>query len=119
MSARPDGPPDAGLVALDGGRRCALTVRAQPGARRDGFAGTWNGLLKVAVRAPALDGRANEALAEELARLLRLKPAALTLVAGAAAREKRFEIDADARAVAARLARLVQEATPEPPEARP
>ena len=43
-----------------------LPVRAQPGARRNGVQGEQAGALKVAVTAPAQDGRANAALVEVL-----------------------------------------------------
>lgn len=92
-----------GLRAIEGGARCALTIRAQPGARRTGFAGFWNGLVKVAVTAPPEDGRANEALCDAIAELLGVRASAVTLVAGATSREKRFEIDAQESIVRARI----------------
>jgi hypothetical protein len=105
MSA-PSPRPAAGLAPLDGGARCALVVRAQPRAKKRGYLGLWNGLVRVAVSEPPEDGRANAALADELARLFGLRRAAFRLVSGATAREKRFEIDAPYAAVAAALARL-------------
>lgn len=96
----------AGLEPLDGGARAALTIRAQPGARRAGFAGFWNGLVKVAVSAPPEDGRANEALRDEVAKLLGLRASAVRLVAGTTAREKRFEIEATEARVRARIDEL-------------
>jgi len=97
----------AGLEPLDGGARATLTIRAQPGARRTGFAGFWNGLVKVAVSAPPEDGRANEALRDEVAKLLGLRATAVHLVAGATAREKRFEIDAPEARLRARISELL------------
>ena len=70
----------------NGGAR--LWVRAQPGARRSGVCGLWNGSLKVAVRAPAEGGRANQELLGVLAQVLGLRARDLELVAGAAARDK-------------------------------
>src|SRR6185295_2071340 len=40
------------VEATSDGRGCFLSVRAQPGARRTGAAGAWNGMLKVTVAAP-------------------------------------------------------------------
>jgi uncharacterized protein YggU (UPF0235/DUF167 family) len=54
--------------------------------------GLWNGRLKLAVRVPASDGRANERLAELLAEALDLRPSELQLVIGARGREKEFLI---------------------------
>lgn len=95
--------PFDGLEALDGGARCALTIRARPGARRSGYAGSWNGLVTVAVSAPPEDGRANEALRREVAAIAGVRASAVALVAGATSREKRFEIDAAADDVRARI----------------
>ncbi len=102
-------PPRAfrGLDPLAAGARCALTIRAQPGARRTGFAGLWNGLVKVAVSAPPEDGRANEALRAAVADIAGVRASAVTLVAGAMAREKRFEIDADEAGVRAHIDALL------------
>lgn len=65
-----------------------LWVRAQPGASRSGIVGIWNASLKVAVRAPAEDGRANAELLEVLAAALGLRPRDLELASGATARDK-------------------------------
>lgn len=51
----------------------------------------WPGArLKIAVNAPPEDGRANEAIIAALAAWLGVKPGAITLAAGAAARDKKF-----------------------------
>ena len=70
------------------GNRCALSVRAQPGAKRSALIGLWNGRLKVAVRAKAEDGRANEELILVLAQALGLKRQSLELQSGAKSRLK-------------------------------
>lgn len=95
------------LVATEDGRACLLDVKAQPGARRSGPAGTWNGLLKVAVTAPAEDGRANEDLARVLAETLGLRRAAVELVAGARSRVKRFRLAASAESVERKLGEIL------------
>jgi uncharacterized protein (TIGR00251 family) len=69
-----------------GGVRLAL--RVQPGARRSALVGEYGERLKIAVQAPPSDGRANEAVLSYLAESLGLRPAALRLVAGVAARDK-------------------------------
>jgi hypothetical protein len=90
--------------AADGGS--LLAVWAQPGAKRDGVAGVWNGMLKVRVRAPAEGGRANEELAESLAEAFGLTRSGVRLVAGATTRRKRFHLALSPEAVRARLADL-------------
>lgn len=71
---------------------CVLPVRAQPGARREGVIGEWNGALKVAVTAPPRDGRANDALVECVRRALGLRRGQLEVVRGHASRDKAFLI---------------------------
>jgi uncharacterized protein YggU (UPF0235/DUF167 family) len=85
------------------GRACRLRVRAQPGARRAGLAGTWNGMLKLAVGAPPEDGRANDSLARLLAELLGLKRGDVALLAGEKARIKEFRVELSCPEVRARL----------------
>ena len=79
-------------------------MRAQPGARREGLAGTWNGMLRLAVSAPPEDGRANERLARLLSELLGLKPKQVALLAGERSRTKEFRVEVPCPAVRARLA---------------
>lgn len=69
---------------------CILSVRAQPGARRDTIVGEHAGMLKVAVSAPPDKGRANEAIIEVLAQAMGIKRAQIELVSGATSRQKQF-----------------------------
>lgn len=95
------------LVATQDGRACLLSVKAQPGARKSGPAGAWNGMLKVAVTAPAQDGRANEDLARVIADVFGLRRSCVQLVSGARSREKRFRLEASATVVGRRLAEIL------------
>jgi len=63
-------------------------VHLQPGARRTAACGEHGGRLKVAITAPPLDGRANEALATWLAEQLGLPRRQVSLVAGPRSRDK-------------------------------
>jgi uncharacterized protein (TIGR00251 family) len=67
-------------------------VRVQPRASKDEIAGTIEGALKVRLRAPAVENRANEALIEFLAALLKTSKAAVRIQSGEHARTKRVEI---------------------------
>jgi len=100
----PDG---SGLSAEKDGRSVLLSVRLQPGARRAGAAGSWNGWLKLAVLAPPEDGRANEAACALLAELFGLRPSAVELVRGHSARSKVFRLRLAPSAARARLAELL------------
>jgi uncharacterized protein (TIGR00251 family) len=95
------------IAVVEHAEGCVLPVRAQPGARRPGVLGEQNGALKVAVTAPAQDGRANQALCEALREALGLKRSQVELLGGATGRDKRFLIRGLTRAeLEARLAAL-------------
>ena len=65
-----------------------LRVRVKPRAAKDALAGERDGALVVALKAPPVDGAANEALARLLGRTLRVPPSAVRIVTGATARTK-------------------------------
>ncbi len=69
---------------------CILSVRAQPGARRNAIVGDHGGALKVAVTAPPDKGRANDAIIETLAETLGVKSAQIELIAGMTSRQKKI-----------------------------
>lgn len=67
---------------------CTLELKTIPNAPRDEIAGWLGTALKVKVHAPALEGRANDALLEFLAGKLGLPRRAVTLVRGDKSRHK-------------------------------
>jgi uncharacterized protein len=67
-------------------------VRVQPRASKDEIAGEMGGALKVRLRAPAVEDRANEALVEFLAQLLKRPKSAVRILGGERSRTKRIEI---------------------------
>jgi len=69
-----------------------LVVRVQPRASRNEIAGEMGGALKVRLRAPALEDRANDALVEFLAVLLKTPRSAVRILSGERSRTKRIEI---------------------------
>jgi uncharacterized protein len=71
---------------------CTLAVKAVPNAPRSEVIGWLGDALKIKVHAPALDGRANDALCEFLADELGLPKRAVTLVQGDKSRQKLVHI---------------------------
>jgi len=71
----------------------SFTVRLQPRASRDEISGVIEGALKVRVRSPAVENRANEALREFLAGLLKRPKSAVRILSGERSRTKRVAID--------------------------
>ena len=69
-----------------------VEVRVQPRASKDEIAGEMGGALKVRLRAPALEDRANQALIEYLAQLLKTPKSAVRILSGDRSRIKRVEI---------------------------
>jgi len=69
-----------------------LSVWLTPRAARDEVVGWQAGELRLRLRAPPVEGQANEALRRFLARRLGLQASAIELVAGAASRHKRLRI---------------------------
>jgi uncharacterized protein (TIGR00251 family) len=69
-----------------------FAVRVQPRASKDEIAGEIAGAMKIRLQAPALEGRANEALIEFLAELLKTPKAAVRILNGERSRIKRVEI---------------------------
>ena len=70
-----------------------VQIHLQPGARRSGAAGEYNGRLKVAVAAAALEGRANKALRQWVADRLGLPARQVRIVSGEHSRDKVLRID--------------------------
>ncbi|OLB82387.1 MAG: hypothetical protein AUI12_19190 [Acidobacteria bacterium 13_2_20CM_2_57_6] len=70
----------------------SFLVRVQPRASKEEIAGEMGGALKVRLQAPALEDRANEALVEFLAQLLKTSRTAVRILSGERSRTKRIEI---------------------------
>jgi uncharacterized protein (TIGR00251 family) len=71
---------------------CTLAVRVHPGARRNSVTGVHADAVKIALTAPPVDGKANEALIAFLADALRLPRARVALVSGLTSRAKILRI---------------------------
>ena len=85
-----------------------MAVRLSPRAKSDRLLGTaaaagGGRALKASVTAPARDGRANEALLQLLARAWHLPRRNLSIVAGAASRNKTVRVTGDPGQLIAKL----------------
>ena len=74
------------------GSRTTLTLHIQPGAKRTEIAGPHGDALKVRLQAPPVDGKANAALLDFLAKRIGLARSGVTLISGQASRRKVVEI---------------------------
>jgi|SRR5579872_7218292 len=90
-----------------------IAVRLTPRAHADRIIGIETDargqrVLKVAVAAPPVDGKANAALVALLAACFDVPRSAVTVVSGAAARTKRVALAGDPARIAARLDALAR-----------
>ena len=71
---------------------CSLAIRVQPGAKRTAILGVYDDgsqpQLKIALKAPPIDGRANDALVAYLAGVFALPRSAVSIAHGIAGRSK-------------------------------
>ncbi|MEO7359056.1 MAG: DUF167 domain-containing protein [Gemmatimonadaceae bacterium] len=65
-----------------------LTLHVQPGAKRSAIVGVHGDALKVAISAPPVEGKANEAVRTFVAAALGIPAHMISLVAGASSRRK-------------------------------
>ena len=72
---------------------CEIAVRLQPRARANEIVGERAGALVVRVTAPALEGRANEALCRLIAKRAHVGVRRVSIVRGAGAREKLVRVE--------------------------
>lgn len=90
-----------------------IAIRVKPGASRTHVGGVYpggaygdDGALIVAVQERAVDGKATEAALRALARALDVPRRSVTLVAGAASRDKLVSVEAPPDGLIGRLAVL-------------
>ena len=81
-------PKDEGVIRFE--------VRVQPRASRTEFAGNKEGILRVRLQAPPVDGAANEALVDFIADELGVPRRRVRIVSGFGSRNKIIEIDRQA-----------------------
>lgn len=78
-------------VRIDPSRKGAvLSVRVQPRAKREGIVGVHDGALKIALRAPPIEGAANRALLKRLATTFECPMKSVSIASGTTGRSKRI-----------------------------
>lgn len=73
--------------------KCRLRLRIAPNAKRSEVAGPHGDAIKLKIAAPALDGKANEALLEFLAEKLGVTRRSIALISGEKSRDKVVSIE--------------------------
>jgi len=67
---------------------CTVSVRVQPGAKKSVVLGLYGGAVKIALSAPPVDGKANDALVAFVAEKVGLPRARVSLLSGMTNRNK-------------------------------
>jgi uncharacterized protein (TIGR00251 family) len=77
-----------GRVRVDADPSCVLAVRVQPRSSKEEVAGVSEGVVRIRLTAPPVEGKANEALLKFLSKKLGIPKGRLELVAGDHGRNK-------------------------------
>jgi uncharacterized protein (TIGR00251 family) len=87
-----------------------LAVKVQPRAQKNAVAGVVGEALKLALTAPPVEGRANEAVVEFVAELFRIPRSSVTIASGLSSRNKVIRLTGVSRpAVEQRLMAILRE----------
>ncbi len=88
-----------------------LEIRVRPNSSRNKVGGSVGEppRLVVAVQAPAVDGKANQAVIKELASAFGLRTRDFTMVYGELGRDKRLLVDGNEKTLQAKLEELIGE----------
>ena len=92
QGAAPSGPSTPAFRVWSEGGRVFFDVLVVPRASRSAVAGVHDDRLKVTLAAPPVDGRANEALVDFLARALQKPKRDVTIVRGEKGRKKTIAV---------------------------
>ena len=90
-----------------------LEIRVRPNTSRNKVGGSVEQppRLVVAVQAPAVDGKANQAVIKELAKAFDLRARDFTIVFGELGRDKRLLVEGDEETLQGKLEELMGEPT--------
>jgi len=83
---------DSIQFACDTPNGATLSVRLHPGAKKNAVTGLHDGAVKIALNAPPVDGKANEALIAFVAERLSIPRSRVALVAGTTSRSKTLRV---------------------------
>jgi uncharacterized protein (TIGR00251 family) len=78
----------SGMLIRENKNGLSFDIHVNPHASRAGISGISEGMLKVKVTAPPVEGAANEACIDLLAKALKLKKSQMKISAGAKGRKK-------------------------------
>jgi uncharacterized protein len=80
------------FTVRDTARGAQFALRVQPRASRNAFAGVMGDAIKLAITAPPVDGKANQAVVEYLSDVFRVPKSNIVIVSGETGRNKLIAI---------------------------
>lgn len=89
------------IAEVDGD--AVFSVKAVPRASRTALAGEAEGMVRIRLAAPPVDGAANEELVKFLSKLFGLPRSAISIISGEASRTKRIRVQGVSAAEAGRI----------------
>ena len=75
-------------IIIDKAEACLIKCRVQPSASKTSIAGIYNEQLKISLAAPPVDGKANKALRDFIAKKLKMPKSSVTVIKGLKSRSK-------------------------------
>ncbi|WP_022852137.1 DUF167 domain-containing protein [Limisalsivibrio acetivorans] len=72
-----------------------ISIYVQPGSKKNGYVGEFDGVPKIKIAAPPVEGAANKAVIKYVSKTLGLSKSSVSIVSGAMSRYKTIEIEAD------------------------
>jgi len=76
-----------------------LSVYIQPGAKKTETAGMHDGMIKIRISSPPVEGAANKALIKFISKKLKISKNSVKIASGEKSRNKILEIESDAEEV--------------------
>ena len=103
--------PDLPMIPIrESAGAVTFSVRVHPRARKDALTGVHGDALKLSLTAPPVEGRANDAVVDFFAGVLRLPRSSITIAAGQTSRNKVVRVaGTTAAALVQRLAPLLKD----------
>jgi len=81
------------MIKIENGKDgVSFAVKVQPRAKKNGITGELGDALKLSLTTPPIEGRANEACIEFLAKLLKVPRSSVTIASGQTSRIKGIRI---------------------------
>jgi hypothetical protein len=75
------------------GKAVSFSVRVVPRSSKSGVAGEHDGMLKVRIAAPPVDGAANDELVKTLAKVFQVPARSVQIISGLSSKTKRVRIE--------------------------